>query len=294
MNAARHLSLKVFNRLARPLRAQRLQRLKRQRRVPVSVLFYHRVADWCPCPWTMPVQTFRRQIEWLQARFDIVSLAEAQRRIAAGENDRPTVCLTFDDGYADNFDVALPLLLRDKIPFTYFVSSQIVLKGLPFPHDAKAGFMLRPNKPAEIRLLADAGVEIGSHTQTHASLGPTAGTSTLEREIIASKHDLEDLTGREVRYFAFPYGMADNISHEAFSIAFQAGYAGVCSAFGAYNLPGGDPFHIRRIHADAEFARFENWLAIDRRKFKKSNEFDPGDFRQAEIGQTALAGAAAG
>src|SRR3990172_12880803 len=66
---------------------------------PVCVLFYHRVADRDPNAWTMPTATFAAQIRWLRERFDIVDLAEAQFRIAAGRNRRPTVCITFDDGY---------------------------------------------------------------------------------------------------------------------------------------------------------------------------------------------------
>src|SRR6476660_3514682 len=73
-----------------------------QSREPVQILFYHRVADDHPNAWTIGTRAFARQVEWLRLRFDIVSLAEAQSRIASGRNERPTVCITFDDGYADN------------------------------------------------------------------------------------------------------------------------------------------------------------------------------------------------
>lgn len=281
MNLIRHLALECYFRLSRPLRGKRLARLQAQGQVPVCVLFYHRVADWHPNPWTISVQSFQKQVAWLQANFDLVSLAEAQRCIAAGTNDRPIACLTFDDGYADNFDYAVPLLLRDNIPFTYFVATQHVLKGQPFPHDAQAGFPLRPNKPAEIQLLAQAGVEVGSHTRSHANLGATTNAGVLQQEIVGSKHDLEDLIGREVRYFAFPYGKPEDMCQEAFRIAHSAGYAGACSAYGAYNFPGGDAFHIRRIHSDREFVRFRNWLTFDPRKFRQVDAFDPGDYHAA-------------
>ena len=65
----------------------------------------------------------------------MVSLAEAQRRLASGRNDRPCVSITFDDGYADNCDQALPLLIRERIPCTYFVTTRNVIDGKPFPHD---------------------------------------------------------------------------------------------------------------------------------------------------------------
>lgn len=279
MNIARYLAFAGYYRLSQPFRAKRLARLQRRGRVPISVLFYHRVADWCPNPWTISNIAFKRQIQWLQENYEIVSLAEAQRRIAQGTNDRPTVCITFDDGYADNFDFALPLLLRDKIPFAYFVATQHVIKGLPFLHDVHAGNALRPNNPEELQVLADARVEIGSHTTSHASLGPATSENVLQHEIIGSKHELEDLIGREVRYFAFPFGMPGNLTTEAFRIAYAAGYAGVCSAYGAYNFPGGDPFHLRRIHGDPQFMRFKNWLTLDPRKLRRRDAFDPGKYQ---------------
>ena len=138
---------------------------------PVQILFYHRVADEHPNDWTMSTRAFAAQIDWLRARFDLVSLAEAQARIAAGRNDRPTACITFDDGYADNMRFAVPLLLKHEIPFTYFVSTDHVLGGKPFPHDVACGRPLAPNTLDDFARLAAAGVEIGGHTRSHADAG---------------------------------------------------------------------------------------------------------------------------
>lgn len=245
---------------------------------PIRVLFYHRVADSSPNDWTMSCGDFEQQIEWIAEHYDVISLAEAQRRIAAGQNKWPSVCLTFDDGYADNCDFALPLLLRKKLPFTYFVSTDHVLNGQPFGHDVQNGVALRPNSLAEIRSLADAGVEIGAHTRSHADLGRIHDPGLLHNEIAGSKADLEDKLGRSIDYFAFPFGLHANMSPHAFRIARQAGFRGVCSAYGAYNWPGDDAFHIRRIHADPELIRLKNWLTIDPRKLEV-DDFDPGDYQ---------------
>lgn len=282
MNASTKIALSVYYGLSAPLRTKKRARRQRAGTLPVCVLFYHRVADWCPNDWTTPTRTFQRQIEWLQQNFEIVTLATAQQRIAAESNDRPTACITFDDGYADNFDFALPLLLREKIPFTYFVASQCVLRGKPFPHDAAAGYMLRPNDRSEIELLARIGIEVGSHSRTHAELSNAASSSEMQQEIVGSKHDLEDITGKEVRYLAVPYGVPESMSQEAFRVACAAGYAGVCSAYGGYNVPGDDPFHIRRIHADPEFVRFKNWMTLDPRKLRRRESFDPGDYQKPD------------
>ena len=148
-------------------------------RAPLMVLFYHRVADSHPNDWTISCDLFRRQMCWLRRHFDLISLSEAQRRIRSGCNMRPAVCVTFDDGYADNCDFALPYLRDEKIPCTYFVASQNVLTGTPFPHDIQAGVELSPNTPEQIAEWAEAGVEIGAHTRTHCDLGKITDARTV-------------------------------------------------------------------------------------------------------------------
>jgi peptidoglycan/xylan/chitin deacetylase (PgdA/CDA1 family) len=246
------------------------------------VLFYHRVADDHANDWTISSRAFAKQIAWLRRRFDVVSLAEAQQRIASGRNRVPTACITFDDGYADNMRFAAPHLINRQIPFTYFVSTNHVLGGQPFPHDVKAGQPIAPNSSAEIRELASAGVDIGGHTRSHADLGRHLPEAKLIDEIAGCKRALEQVIGREVRYFAFPYGLHANLSAAAFQAAYDAGYEGACSAYGGYNFPGDDPFHLRRFHADPEFIRFKNWLTIDPRKLNSHRDFDPGDYQRTK------------
>ncbi len=257
------------------LAAQRVQ----QKQVPVIVLFYHRVADHAPNPWTISNTRFRAQLRWIQQRFEIISLTTAQQRIASDANQQPAVCITFDDGYADNCDAAIPWLLENNVPFTYFVTSSNLLSGEPFAHDSDQNCPLAPNTPQQLRDMAAAGVEIGAHTRTHADLGTLAAESDLYDEIVGSKHDLEALLDTAVRYFAFPFGLQENMTTAAFRVAFQAGFWGVCSAYGGYNMPGSDSFHLQRIHGDPTWSRFRNWLSVDPRKLKHQTKFHPGNYQ---------------
>jgi peptidoglycan/xylan/chitin deacetylase (PgdA/CDA1 family) len=254
-----------------------------QQTEPIRVLFYHRVADDCPNDWTMSTGQFADQIRWLCARYELITLAEAQKRIASDRNKIPTACITFDDGYADNMRFAVPLLLNHNIPFTYFVSTNHVLGNKPFPHDVAANQLLTPNTPSQLRELAAEGVEIGAHTRSHADLGGNISEKQLTDEIVGCKRALEQTIDREVRYFAFPYGRHANLSARAFRLAVESGYAGVCSAYGGYNFPGDDPFHLRRIHADPELIRLKNWLTLDPRKLRNHRDFDPGNYRPAVV-----------
>ncbi len=132
----------------------------------------------------------------------------------------------------------------------------------------------------QLRELAAAGVEIGAHTRTHADLGADLSDDEIVDEVVGSKHELERELDCSVRYFAFPYGQHKNLSAGAFRIAANAGFDGVCSAYGGYNFPGDDAFHLRRFHADEQFIRFVNWMTVDPRKLRLHTDFDPGAYQQ--------------
>jgi peptidoglycan/xylan/chitin deacetylase (PgdA/CDA1 family) len=268
-----------------PQRRQAAEQRRALGTVPVMSLLYHRVADTHPNSWTIDCDRFRYQMEWLKTNFDLVTMGEAQRRIAAGHNTRPTVCVTFDDGYAENCDFAIPWLIENQIPVTYFVTTDNILTDRAFPHDLDCGRPLPPNTVEDIQQMSADGVEIGAHSRTHANLGANLTEDELRAEIVGSKRDLEAILGKSVDYFAFPYGLHQNMTPAGFRIAYEAGFAGVCSAYGAYNMPGNDSFHIQRIHGDPQWSRFINWLTVDPRKIYKQKPFDPGDFRsEAALG----------
>ncbi len=266
MKRWRELLLELYYLSSVPWRRRAQAQWQAAARAPVMVLFYHRVADDVTNSWTCSRRDFARAIAWIKSHCDVVSLAEAQARIQSGQNARPAVAITFDDGYAENMEYALPLLVREQIPCTYFVASRFVLERKPFPHDVALGRPLAPNTPEQLREMASWGVEIGAHTRGHVDLGKIGDDGTLFNEIVGSAEDLADLLSMPIRYFAFPYGQWNNLNARAFEIARDAGLAGVCSAYGGYNFPGEDAFHLQRIHGDPELVRLRNWLTVDPRK----------------------------
>jgi peptidoglycan/xylan/chitin deacetylase (PgdA/CDA1 family) len=268
MNCFRALLLHLYYLGSLPQRRWAIRRVERDGRAPVMVFTYHRVADDLANPWTIPCRTFARQIDWLRRHLELVSLDEARRRIVSGDSPRLCGAITFDDGYADNCNAAIPLLVRERIPCTYFVTLQNALSGEPFPHDARRGDRFAPNTIEQLRTMADAGIEIGSHGYTHVDLGQITNHGELHREIVLSGRELEGLLGRRVRHFSFPFGMWNNVSQEAFDMARAAGYEAAYSAYGGYNYPGGDGFHIQRIAVDPCTIRLKNWASVDPRKHR--------------------------
>ncbi|MBU4273450.1 MAG: polysaccharide deacetylase family protein [Planctomycetes bacterium] len=262
------LLLNLYYHATRPARSWRNRKQAARGRSPAIVLYWHRIADDRATPWTASNATFVRQVSWLRKRFQLVSLAEAQHRIRQGYNHRPCVSVTFDDGYADNCRRAIPWLIEQQIPCTYFVTLRNVLEGEPFSHDLALGHRFEPNGMEQLRAMARAGVEIGAHTYTHPDLSSIADPRMLRREVVAAKEELQAALGRPVRYFAFPFGQYANLSPEAFETAKQAGYAAACSAYGGFNFPGDDPFHLQRIAVDDTMIRLKNWVTMDPRKLR--------------------------
>jgi peptidoglycan/xylan/chitin deacetylase (PgdA/CDA1 family) len=243
-------------------------------RVPVVVVFYHRVADDAANAWTISRARFKHQIDWLARHFELISLQEVQARVR-GRSTRPCVSITFDDGYSINSEFALPLLLARGIPCTYFVTVGNVLEGEPFPHDAAHGHHFAPNTIEELRHWRSRGVEIGVHGRTHCNLGAIRDPLALWDEIVAARRDLEVALAGPVRYFAFPFGLHAQLSAAAFHLAREAGYEAVCSAYGGYNEPGGDPFHIQRFGAEGPLLRLKNWATVDPLKRRRVKPFVP-------------------
>jgi peptidoglycan/xylan/chitin deacetylase (PgdA/CDA1 family) len=256
----------LYRRITASSRQRLLSSLRELGHVPIGILFYHRVAKRPLTPWTIRPEDFVRQLDWLQANYDVVSLEEAQRRIQASFCDRPTVSITFDDGYAENAEFAIPELTRRGLPATYFVATEFVRTGRHFPHDIQAGTPLEPNTIAELRDFAARGIEIGAHTKHHVDLGALHNPDEIREEIVGSVQDLEGWINQPVRYFAFPFGLPQNTSQAAVDVIAETGLKAFCTAYGAWNWPEESGFHLKRIHADPGLETLKNWLTYDSRK----------------------------
>lgn len=246
-----------------PWRGRRNAQAAAAGQAPVIVLTYHRVSDEFANGWTTRPREFADQINWLRWNYELVSLAEAQRRIRGESNARPCVAITFDDGYAENCRMALPLMIALRIPCTYFVCTDNVLNGRPFQHDIAQGYHCPPNTVEQLQAIARAGISIGAHTRTHANLGRIHDPARLRDEVVLATEELQAAVDAPVRYFAFPFGQHANLNAAAIRLAHEAGFDGVCSAYGGYNIPGDDAFHLQRFCVDGPLVRTKNVVTVD-------------------------------
>jgi peptidoglycan/xylan/chitin deacetylase (PgdA/CDA1 family) len=155
---------------------------------------------------------------------------------------RPVV-ITFDDGYADVHERALPLLTRFGYPATVFVTSGWLRDAGPYAAGRAPGRMLCWT---QVRELAAHGIEIGGHSHRHPELDQLRAAD-LRDELIRSRALLEDRLDTRVSTMAYPYGYSSARVRRQVS---AAGYVAACAvANRPVNAGGGtlDRFALPRL-----------------------------------------------
>ncbi|MHB8247931.1 MAG: polysaccharide deacetylase family protein [Acidithiobacillus sp.] len=159
-----------------------------------------------------------------------------------GEQRGKVAVITFDDGYRDNLENALPALQRHGFSATCYVVSKAI--GRYNHWDAETLGIRKPLMDAsELRAWQAAGMEIGAHGRQHLRL-PDCSPATLEDEIMGSKADLQDLLGQPVTQFCYPYGAAGPREAQAVQ---AAGFAAAVTVARGRARAGTDLFLLPRI-----------------------------------------------
>jgi len=229
-------------------------------------------------------KTFEAHLQFYSKYFNVVSLDDYYQQKFS--NDKFNVCLTFDDGYANNYKYVLPLLQKHRLPATFFItgigatgydilwndflsifskygpaklifngdsysknrSNKYILNGdsislndklrytgfaekaqmikelyplAPFKTDLSDEDYWQQMTTEQIKDLAQSPlVTIGSHGYYHNDLAKI-NPQDAARELSLTRHYLENLTGKEVKSIAFPYG---SYNQAVINAAEQAAY----------------------------------------------------------------------
>ena len=219
----------------------------------VVVLCYHSIHPSMPFRSATP-ELFSEHVSWLVENCRCVPFHELPIGNDQPPDGRPLVSLTFDDGYADNHEFALPLLAAAGLTATFFLTAGLVerdpsvLDRLNHLQRVDPG-VIQPLRWEQVREMVDSGMEVGTHGYSHANLA-TLPYPQLEHELTHSKGVIEDRLGQQIRVMAYPFGRPRvHFTDQVTRAARRAGYEMAASAVTRGVKPTDDPFSIPRIFA---------------------------------------------
>ena len=211
----------------------------------LRILLYHRVAD-DDDPLSLAPRRFREQMRHLAAEgYAVVDLMSAVAMLDSGELPPRALGLTFDDGFTDVRDEALPVLAEHGFRATVFVTTGVTDGRLRFP------WYSGPQPPVlgwdEVGALDKAGtLRFEAHTVSHPNL-LSVDDASARAEMLDGRRELEQHLGRPVSAFAYPAGLFGERERR---LVAEAGYTAAVTCEPGVNLPSSDRMALHRRQID--------------------------------------------
>lgn len=232
------------------------------RKKTVPILMYHSISSITSAKFrqfTVSPVSFAEQLAYLKQHaytpMTVTQFVEAMAQDTPAFPERPVI-LTFDDGFADFFTAALPLLRRYDFPATLYISTAFIngtSRWLRIPGET-ARPMLSWEQLAAISI---GRIECGAHSHSHPQLD-ILPLAAARDEIVRSKQILEDHLGKEVSSFAYPFGYYTN---QVRQLVQEAGYTSACAVKHAMSSASDDPFSLTRLMVRTGFS-IEEFAAL--------------------------------
>jgi peptidoglycan/xylan/chitin deacetylase (PgdA/CDA1 family) len=222
------------------------------------VLCYHSVHP--EQPFATPPGIFAEQLRWLKQNVRVIPFESITAEAAIpDERSTPAVAITFDDGYADNYEFAVPLLVSHDLRATFFLTTGLLDREPEvmqrFARERGAAGGAAPLGWNEVRDMARLGMGIGAHTVRHHSLAQLDVNSASE-EMRVSRMILEDKVGISVYTMAYPYGVVGrDVSVRTLELAAGAGYRFAATTLARSLRRNDNPLAIPRFIVEADKAR---------------------------------------
>jgi peptidoglycan/xylan/chitin deacetylase (PgdA/CDA1 family) len=190
------------------------------KREQVPILCYHQIRDWSSSDskrakdYIVPVNNFREQIKLLADNgYHTISPDQLYDYLLKGTSlpSKP-VMITFDDTREEQYSIADRELSKYGFKGVYFIMTVSL---------NRPGYMTKE----QVKQLADEGNTIGSHTWNHSNVKNYVAADWV-KQVDKPSHELQQITGKPIRYFAYPFGLwnrqaAEQIKQRGFNAAFQ-------------------------------------------------------------------------
>ena len=225
----------------------------------LRVLMYHKVNNIPENPTTVPISQFDEQLaEVRELGYQVVDLDSVLDYYVNGKPlPERAVLITFDDGYRDTLENALPVLQKHGCSAVIFVPVAYMEDSTPLPHEAllvERGVRNPTLDWGLMRELDASGVRVESHGIAHRPLAEVSLDEAV-REIAVSKLKLEDELERPVRAYAYVKGSEAHFHPVHESILKQAGYEVAFTSISRANGKSTNPFRLGRYNVEPYPAR---------------------------------------
>ncbi len=210
----------------------------------IRILFYHRVSDERDELAVRPARFAEQMGELARRGFRVVDVPGVVAALDEGADPQRTIGLSFDDGYEDVAEHALPVLREHGFRATVFVATGVT--------DGRATFAWYRHQPPLLtwetiaRLDGEGTLLFEAHTISHPNLLALTDEEA-RREIFDSKAELERHLGRPVRAFCYPAGLFGERERR---LVAEAGFAAAVSCEPGANAAGTDRLALRRRQID--------------------------------------------
>ena len=203
----------------------------------VPVLMYHDVLEKPGVYFDVTKRQFREQMEQLKGvDANVIPLADLYDHLRSGKQLPPrAVVITFDDGYAGQYENAYPVLKEFNYPATFFVHTKVVGVNTGRAHMTWD----------QLQSLDKEGlISIQCHTVSHPDDLRQCNDTQLHTELYDSKKELEQHLGHPIRFLAYPVGNADG---RVAKVAHEAGYDMAMTMGPDYARGPADAFFVPRF-----------------------------------------------
>ena len=213
-------------------------RLDRRPARGATLLTYHRVGGGTSDELDTPGEALTAQLDLLADGHQVVSLDDALDRLDEGD-DTPAVVLTFDDGFADVFTEAWPLLRARQLPFTIYLTAGLVGGAMRWEGSAAASQGAAALTWPQLTEMHGSGLcTVGNHTWDHA--GPDA---VDDEQLDRCSNEIERRLGVRPQHFAWTWGVGVPELEPSVRARFRSAATGDLGR----NLPGTDRHALRRV-----------------------------------------------
>ncbi len=225
----------------------------------IPILMYHSLSSSATPgfrQFTVSPALFSEQMAYLhRCRYTpltVTQFVNARSKGAFALAEHPVI-LTFDDGFADFFTDALPVLKQYNFTATLYITTAFIGGTSQWMRREKETIR-RMLSWQQVREIAKNGIECGAHTHMHPQLD-TLSAGAARYEMAHSKALLEDHLGQAVHSFAYPYGYQTARLRQ---LARETGFSSACAVKHAKSSITGDAFCLPRlmVRADASLDTF--------------------------------------